>query len=83
MQLAPCPARKAIAVFRYLLTRGERMAHKVELAESIWPGSSPKEAAHRLHVAISTLRHYLDSTYETSYLLLTAGVPHQPSRRTG
>lgn len=71
--LAPCPARKAIAVFRYLLTRGERMAHKLELAESIWPGSSPKEATHSLHVAISTLRHYLDSTSGASYLLLTAG----------
>jgi DNA-binding SARP family transcriptional activator len=71
--LEPCSARKAIAVFRYLLTRTDRMAHKVELAESIWPESPPKEAAHRLHVAVSTLRRYLDSTSKKSYLQLTVG----------
>jgi LuxR family maltose regulon positive regulatory protein len=60
-------------VFRYLLTRADRMAHKDELAESIWPVSPPKDAAHRLHVAISTLRHYLDPASEESYLVLAAG----------
>ncbi len=71
--LAPCSARKAIAVFRYLLTRADHISHRVELAESIWPGSPPKEAAHRLHVAVSTLRQYLDPASEQSYLLLMAG----------
>jgi DNA-binding SARP family transcriptional activator len=71
--LAPCSARKSIGVFRYLLTRADCVAYKEELAESIWPESSPKEAAHRLHVAISTLRHYLDSASAESYLLSAAG----------
>jgi LuxR family transcriptional regulator, maltose regulon positive regulatory protein len=71
--LAPCSARKAIAVFRYLLTRADCMAYKEELVESIWPESPSKEAAHRLHVAISTLRQYLDTASGESYLLLAAG----------
>jgi DNA-binding SARP family transcriptional activator len=72
--LPPCAARKAIAVFRYLLTRSGRAAHRAELAESIWPDAAPKDAAHSLHVAVSTLRRYLDTAPGTGYLLFTAGI---------
>jgi DNA-binding SARP family transcriptional activator len=71
--LPPCAARKSIAVFRYLLTRTGRMAHKADLAESMWPGSAPKDAAHSVHVAVSTVRRYLDAGPGRSYLIFTAG----------
>jgi len=58
--LAPCPSLKAVTIFRYLLTRRERAASRDELTDLLWPESAPGEAAHRLHVAVSTLRHYLD-----------------------
>jgi DNA-binding SARP family transcriptional activator len=70
--LAPCSACKSIAVFRYLLTRTDRAAHKAELADVMWPGAAPKDAAHSLHVAVSTLRRYLDAG-PASYLVFTAG----------
>ena len=55
-----CKTRKAIAIFRYLLTRRERAAHKEELMELFWPDASPREAVHSLHVAVSMLRRHLD-----------------------
>jgi LuxR family transcriptional regulator, maltose regulon positive regulatory protein len=73
LPLPACAARKSIAVFRYLLTRTGRAAHKAELAEAMWSGSTPKDAAHSVHVAVSTLRRYLDAVPGRSYLIFTAG----------
>ena len=70
--LPPCPTRKAIATFRYLLTRRERAAHKEELMELFWPEAAPREAMHSLHVAVSSLRRHLDASPD-SYLLFEAG----------
>src|SRR5918997_3254737 len=39
-----CKTRKAIAIFRYLLTQRDRAAHKEELMELFWPDASPREA---------------------------------------
>jgi DNA-binding SARP family transcriptional activator len=70
--LSICRARKAISLFRYLLTRDRRSAQREELIEVLWPGSAPREATHSLHVAVSILRRYLD-TGVGSYLLHAAG----------
>ena len=70
--LPACKTRKAIAIFRNLLTRAHRAAHKDELAELFWPNAAPREALHSLHVAISALRRYLDPP-AGSYLLFEAG----------
>lgn len=70
--LPACKARKAIAVLRYLLTQRYRSAHKEELMELLWPDLSPRKSAHNLHVAVSTLRHYLDSGAD-SYLRFESG----------
>jgi DNA-binding SARP family transcriptional activator len=72
-QLLPnCRARKSLAVFRYLLTTRHRAADKEELMEIFWVDVPPREAAHSLHMAISTLRHYLDPG-AGSYLRFEAG----------
>jgi DNA-binding SARP family transcriptional activator len=70
--LAYCKARKAMAIFRYLLTRRHRSAHKEELMELLWPDVRPHEAAHSLHVAVSALRHHLDPVAGT-YVLFADG----------
>lgn len=70
--LPTCRARKAISLFRYLLTRDQRSARREELIEMLWPESAPREAAHSLHVAVSILRRYLDAG-AGSYLLYAAG----------
>jgi len=67
-----CRARKAVNLFRYLLTRDQRSAQREELIEVLWPGSAPREATHSLHVAVSILRRYLD-TGMGSYLVYAAG----------
>lgn len=79
--LPACHARKAIAIFRYLLTRRFYTATKEELMELLWPEASPARAAHNLQVAISALRHHLDSTGRSyvlwengSYRLVTAAI---------
>lgn len=59
--LAPCKARKAIGIFRYLLTRQQHAASKEEIMEMFWPNATVRQAAHSLHVAIAALRRYLDS----------------------
>jgi DNA-binding SARP family transcriptional activator len=59
-ELSPCPAHKAITLFRYLLTRRHHAAHKDELTELLWPDTHAREAANSLHVAVSTLRRHLD-----------------------
>jgi DNA-binding SARP family transcriptional activator len=58
--LPPCTARKALALFRYLLTQRHRAAPKETLMELLWPESTAREAMHSLHVAVSVLRRYLD-----------------------
>jgi DNA-binding SARP family transcriptional activator len=58
--LPPCTAHKAITIFRYLLSRRHRAARKEELLELLWPDMHPQSATHSLHVAVSTLRRYLD-----------------------
>lgn len=70
--LPPCTARKAIAIFRYLLTRRFHMASKEELMELLWPAASPSKAAHNLQVAISALRRHLDPAGQ-SYVLWEHG----------
>ena len=71
-RLVACPAHKAIALFRYLLTRHHYTAHKEELMELLWPNTAVREATNSLHVAVSTLRRYLD-TPVGSYLLFKDG----------
>jgi DNA-binding SARP family transcriptional activator len=67
-----CTAHKAIAVFRYLLSRRHHTARKEELLELLWPTAHASAATHSLHVAITTLRRYLDPP-DGSYLLFEAG----------
>src|SRR5262249_18041243 len=70
--LPVCPAHKATSLFRYLLTRYHRVAYKEELMELLWPNAGPREALNSLHVAVSGLRRYLDSTPQ-SYILFEDG----------
>jgi len=77
--LAPCPSAKAVTIFRYLLTRRDRAASRDELMELLWPESAPGEAAHRLHVAVSTLRRYLDPA-GSGLLLYRDGAYHLDPR---
>jgi DNA-binding SARP family transcriptional activator len=70
--LPHCAARKAISIFRYLLTRRHHRAHKEALMDLFWPDAHPRDAAHSLHVAVSALRRYLDPP-GCSYLLLENG----------
>ena len=58
--LPVCSANKAIALFRYLLNRRQRAACKEELLELPWPKARSSAAMHSLHVAVTTLRRYLD-----------------------
>jgi DNA-binding SARP family transcriptional activator len=67
-ELPNCKARKAIALFRYLLTRPPRGARKDELMDLFWPDARPQDAAHSLHVTVSALRRHLDPPHG-SYLL--------------
>jgi DNA-binding SARP family transcriptional activator len=67
-----CTAHKAIALFRYLLSRRYRAAHKEELLELLWPEAGSRSATHCLHVTVATLRRYLDPP-TGSYLLFEAG----------
>jgi len=67
-----CTAHKAIALFRYLLSRRHQAAHKEELLELLWPDAPQRAATHSLHVAVSSLRRYLDPP-TGSYLLFAAG----------
>jgi len=79
--LSTCPAHKAIAVFRYLLSRHDRAAHKEELIDLFWPAAQAREGANSLYVAMSTLRRHLDPR-PGSYLLFEdsryAINPHAP-----
>ena len=70
--LPPCRARKAISLFRYLLSRGQLSAQREELMDVLWPASAPREAAHSLHVAVSILRRHLDIG-DHSYLVYACG----------
>jgi DNA-binding SARP family transcriptional activator len=47
------------ALFRYLVTLADRRAHKDVLAELFWPDDPPEKANHKLHIAVSSLRHAL------------------------
>lgn len=74
--LPPCRMRKAIGLFRYLLTVKHRAVHKEELMELFWPAAQPREARHSLHVAVGALRAYLDEPEqgpETSCLRFIGG----------
>lgn len=72
-QLLPiCRVRKAINLFRYLLTRPSLSASKEELMSLHWPHVRPQAASHSLHVAISALRHYLDTSTH-SYIRFDMG----------
>ncbi len=70
--LLPCRARKAIALFRFLLTRPDYEVHRDELTALLWSEVDQREAGHSLHVAISALRKYLDANGR-SYLNFEAG----------
>jgi DNA-binding SARP family transcriptional activator len=67
-----CRSRKAIELFRYLLSCSHRTAHREELMDVLWPDAHPHAAAHSLHVAVSTLRRYLGLRAD-SYLVFAAG----------
>ena len=70
--LAPCRARKAVALLRYLLTRPSQSASRDELIELLWPDAAPRRVSHSLHVTVSALRNHLDTPAE-SYVLFSAG----------
>jgi DNA-binding SARP family transcriptional activator len=67
-----CRTRKAISLFRYLLSRSQLSAGREELMDVLWPASAPREATHSLHVAVSILRRHLD-VGDPSYLLYASG----------
>lgn len=71
-QLPTCRSRKAVSLLRYLLSCNHRSAHREELMEVLWSQARPREAAHSLHVAVSTLRRYLGHSPD-SYLVYIAG----------
>ncbi len=51
--------RNGRALFRYLVTLPERRAARDVLLENFWPDDDPQTAAHKLHIAVSALRHAL------------------------
>ena len=53
-------SRTAVQIAQYLMARGRRPIPREELVEWLWPEVEPVRATHRLHVAISELRHVLD-----------------------
>jgi DNA-binding SARP family transcriptional activator len=71
--LPACTSRKAITLWRYLLTRHRRAASAQELMELLWPEAQPAQARHSLHVAVSAVRRYLDPP-AGSYLLYENGL---------
>lgn len=73
VELPPCPARRALGVLRYLLTRPRFTAKREELMEALWPEVEPQRAAHSLHVAVSTLRRYLDQNGGQTSVLFESG----------
>lgn len=70
--LLPCRARKAVALFRFLLNKPDYEAHRDELTALLWSEVDQREAGHSLHVAVSALRKYLDAA-GSSYLHFEAG----------
>jgi DNA-binding SARP family transcriptional activator len=72
MQLPACRSRKAVALFRYLLSRPQRSARREELMDLLWPEALPDKAAHSLHVTVGALRRHLDVPPE-SYLVFASG----------
>jgi DNA-binding SARP family transcriptional activator len=72
--LEPCTARKALSVFLYLLAQPNQTAHKDEIVEAFWPDAPARQGCHSLHVAIGTVRRYLDPAGEAgpSYLHFVA-----------
>ena len=54
--------RNGRAVFRYLVAHPGRRVAKQVLLGLFWPDDSPDKAAHKLHIAISAVRHALSET---------------------
>ncbi|WP_147143658.1 BTAD domain-containing putative transcriptional regulator [Stackebrandtia albiflava] len=48
------------ALLRLLALHSPGAVHREVLAEALWPAASPRVAAHSLHVALSSLRQFLD-----------------------
>lgn len=65
--------RKALSVFRYLLACPNYSAYRDELIEAIWADAPAGNALHSLHVAVTTLRRYLDLPDVSSYLVFENG----------
>lgn len=56
--------KKGQAILRYLITRPGRRASKEALIELFWPDEPPSQAAHKLHIAVSTVRRALETSLE-------------------
>jgi DNA-binding SARP family transcriptional activator len=54
-------SRAAQEICRYLIAHAGRRVSSEDLIELVWPNADAELAAHRLHVAVSTLRHALES----------------------
>ncbi len=62
--------RNGRAIFRYLVAHpGQRVAKQVLLG-LFWPDDSPDKAAHKLHIAISAVRHALSETLGSTETIL-------------
>ncbi|WP_306204719.1 AfsR/SARP family transcriptional regulator [Actinoplanes sp. RD1] len=48
------------ALLRYLAAAGDRAVHREQIIDTLWPGLAESTAVNSLHVAVSTLRTFLE-----------------------
>lgn len=60
VQLDLGKSRAGQEILRYLVAHAGRRVSSEDLIELVWPNADAEPAAHRLHVAVSALRHALE-----------------------
>lgn len=72
-----CANRNGQTILRYLAAHPHHRETSDALMEALWPGDPPGRARHKLHCAISSLRHALNgdgaARKEVSYLICEGG----------
>jgi DNA-binding SARP family transcriptional activator len=69
IELSVGKSRAAQEICRYLVAHAGRRVSSEDLIELVWPDADAEPAAHRLHVAVSALRHALESSGQTLNLV--------------